>query len=332
MRRTSTWLNGDDMAAAGRRARRPRRRRARRATRSDVVAAAVRDAVVEPLLDRRCRAGRRTTSTAGRSARSGATRTAARGSRGVAGPHRGDRDDRLELQLDGHERRRRRDDLRGHEREVAWRDRASSAIPAEDVVRLAAGQMSMPAYSGGTGCTRKPELGDDAEVAAAAAQAPHQVGVAVVVDLATEPSARTIWAPTRLSQASPWRRDSQPMPPPRVSPATPVWEISPPGLARPCCCVAASYSPQSRPGCGAGDAAGSGSTSTPLHRRRGRSSPRPRTRRGPGCCGPRRAPRSRGRTRWPCATAAATSAAVRQRAMSAGKRSTVPFQTCRASS
>ena len=65
----------------------------------------------------------------------------------------------------------------------------------------------------------------------------------------TSPSAVTISAAIRLSQDSPYLRWSQPMPPPRVNPATPVVEIRPPVVASPCSAVAASRSAQVAPGC-----------------------------------------------------------------------------------
>jgi len=57
------------------------------------------------------------------------------------------------------------------------------------------------------------------------------------------PSAVTSSAPVRLSQVAPNRRASQPIPPPRVSPASPVWLTMPAVTARPCRWVAASNSP-----------------------------------------------------------------------------------------
>jgi hypothetical protein len=47
---------------------------------------------------------------------------------------------------------------------------------------------------------------------------------------------------------SPKGRCSQPIPPPRVKPATPVVETIPPVTASPACWVCASSSPHSRPG------------------------------------------------------------------------------------
>ena len=52
------------------------------------------------------------------------------------------------------------------------------------------------------------------------------------------PSAVTTSAASRLSQVRPYLRISQPMPPPSVRPAMPVWEICPPVTARPWAWVA----------------------------------------------------------------------------------------------
>ena len=60
-------------------------------------------------------------------------------------------------------------------------------------------------------------------------------------------SAVTTSAATRLSQESPAFFVSQPMPPPSVSPAMPVWLMNPPGVASPCAWVAASTSAQVAP-------------------------------------------------------------------------------------
>ena len=73
----------------------------------------------------------------------------------------------------------------------------------------------------------------DPEVAAAAAQAPQQLGVLLTRSGTSRPSAVTTSAATRLSQASPNLRIVQPMPPPSVNPATPVVETSPPVVASP---------------------------------------------------------------------------------------------------
>ena len=82
------------------------------------------------------------------------------------------------------------------------------------------------------------ERGDDAEVAAAAANGPEQV--AVLLGLATTklPSASTTSAASRLSMVRPYLRVRCPMPPPSVSPPTPVVEMMPDGTASPNACVA----------------------------------------------------------------------------------------------
>src|SRR5215472_7143279 len=61
------------------------------------------------------------------------------------------------------------------------------------------------------------------------------------------PSAVTTSADRRLSQLRPCFPCSQPSPPPRVSPAIPVVETTPPVLARPKACVSRLYSPQVSP-------------------------------------------------------------------------------------
>ena len=61
------------------------------------------------------------------------------------------------------------------------------------------------------------------------------------------PSASTSSASSRLSIASPYLRVRWPMPPPSVSPPTPVVEMIPLGVARPCSPVTGSTSPQVAP-------------------------------------------------------------------------------------
>ena len=77
------------------------------------------------------------------------------------------------------------------------------------------------------------EGGDDAEVAAAAAQRPEEVLVRSALAVTKEPSASTTSALNRLSIVSPCLRVRWPRPPPRVSPPTPVVEMIPAGVARP---------------------------------------------------------------------------------------------------
>ena len=92
------------------------------------------------------------------------------------------------------------------------------------------------------------ELRDDAEVAAAAAQAPEQVGVLALAGVHEAPVGGDHVGATRLSQARPCLRISQPIPPPSVKPATPVVDTSPPVVASACACVSWSTSPQTAPG------------------------------------------------------------------------------------
>ena len=63
------------------------------------------------------------------------------------------------------------------------------------------------------------------------------------------PSAVTTSAPTRLSQVRPCLRSSQPMPPPRVKPPSPVVETRPPVTASPNAWVSWSKSAQVAPPC-----------------------------------------------------------------------------------
>ena len=147
----------------------------------------------------------------------------------------------------------------------------------------------------------------------------------------SRPSAVTTSAPTRLSHASPCLRISEPMPPPRVSPATPVEEMRPPVVARPCACVSWSTSAHTAP------------PPTVARRPPGRharhssptdrSPPRGRRSRSRRCCGRRRGPRSPGGCCGQSAAEAITSAAPEQRITTAGGcRHRAPFQIFDASS
>ena len=62
----------------------------------------------------------------------------------------------------------------------------------------------------------------------------------------TEPSAQTTVAERRLSMVSPYLRRTQPSPPPRVRPPTPVSDTTPPGTTSPNACVSRSTSPRPR--------------------------------------------------------------------------------------
>jgi hypothetical protein len=116
----------------------------------------------------------------------------------------------------------------------------------------------------------------------------------------------------------------QPIPPPSVSPATPVLEISLPVLARPCSAVAASKSAQMAPGCTIATRR-SASTATPRSADRSMTTPPSQLDSAATLWLPARTangtPASRVR-----AMAAATSSTVRQRAISPGLAVTAPFQ------
>ena len=108
--------------------------------------------------------------------------------------------------------------------------------------------MSVPAKTSGSkrvGAER--EGRDDPEVAAAAAQAPEQVRVLGGARRTCSPLARTTSAETRLSIVRPYRRVSQPTPPPSVRPAMPVPDTTPIGTASANGSVARSMSPSVAP-------------------------------------------------------------------------------------
>ena len=91
----------------------------------------------------------------------------------------------------------------------------------------------------------QPELEprDHAEVAAAALERPEEVGVLGGARAHDADPSRSRPRPlSRLSTVMPYLRLSQPKPPPSVSPAIPVVELMPTGVARPWACVAASRS------------------------------------------------------------------------------------------
>ena len=125
-------------------------------------------------------------------------------------------------------------------------------------------------------------------------------------------------------------REVQPKPPPSVSPAMPVVELIPIGTASPWACVAASTSASVAPGSTRAVRA-SGSTLTARICERSSSIAASATARPAIWCPPLRTPRSRS---WSRAkrTAATTSAAFAARTTSAGRRSTIAFQSVRASS
>ena len=146
----------------------------------------------------------------------------------------------------------------------------------------------------------------------------------------TRPSAATSSTSSRLSQASPHSRSSQPEPPPSVRPATPVDETRPPVVASPCGCVARSKSLQVAPPPTVAVFA-SGSTSTLFMRRMSMTSP-PSTVLAPATLWPPERIATSRPLACAWASAAWTSATDSHWAMSAGRRSIMALKIERASS
>ena len=155
-------------------------------------------------------------------------------------------------------------------------------------------------------------------------------GLSSALAVTRSPSAVTTSAESRLSHAGPCLRAIHPSPPPRVRPATPVSETLPVGVARPKACVARSTSPSSAPGLTRAVRA-RGSTSTVRWAERSTTTPPSHTALPATLWPPLRTASGR-----PCSrakrTAATTSPWCAHRAMRAGRRSTMPFQTRRADS
>ena len=86
------------------------------------------------------------------------------------------------------------------------------------------------------------ERGHDAEVAAAAAQRPEQLGVLVLARMDPLAGRRDELDRGEGVAGQAVARSSQPEPPPSVSPATPVLETRPPVVASPYACVRRSNS------------------------------------------------------------------------------------------
>ena len=91
--------------------------------------------------------------------------------------------------------------------------------------------------------------------------------------VSSRPSVVTTSTSRRLSIVIPCLRISQPMPPLSVRPAMPTAATSPPGVASPCSCAPALYSPQVRPA-SADATRRSGSTSSRFIAERSTTSPR----------------------------------------------------------
>ncbi len=146
----------------------------------------------------------------------------------------------------------------------------------------------------------------------------------------TSPLAVTSSNETTLSQDRPCSRASQPMPPPRVRPPTPVCETLPAVVARSCGWVAASSAPSRAPPWTHARRR-SGSTRTPPIGVRSIIRPPWGTASPTTLCPPQRTPIS-SPSRRAIATASTTSRVSRQRTIIAGRRSTMAFHTARASS
>ena len=139
------------------------------------------------------------------------------------------------------------------------------------------------------------ELRDDPEVAAAAAHAPERSAFSSALALTNSPSAVTRSTETSWSTDNPCLRMIQPIPPPSVSPATPVCVTMPDGTASPNACVSRSSSPSRTPACTRAVRC-SGSTRTPSSVT-GRSSARRLRPTDPGTSARRSAPKPAGRSR-----------------------------------
>ena len=95
----------------------------------------------------------------------------------------------------------------------------------------------------------KDELGRDAEVRASPCSAQNSSGFSESLAVTVSPPAVSRVTESRLAQARPYLRSSQPEPPPRVSPATPVVETRPPVAISSCGWVARSKSLHTAPPC-----------------------------------------------------------------------------------
>ena len=134
----------------------------------------------------------------------------------------------------------------------------------------------------------------------------------------------------RLSMVSPNLRVVQPKPPPSVRPATPVVELMPSGVARPNACASLSKSASVAPG-STRAVRDAGSTWTDFISERSISRPPSQTALPAMLWPPPRTARRSFSSRANL-TALMTSAAPRQRATKAGRRSIIAFQIVRAAS
>ena len=113
----------------------------------------------------------------------------------------------------------------------------------------------MPAStSGPTGCSVSSSAVTTPKLPPPPRSAHSSSGFSVAEARTRSPSAVTSSAASRLSQARPCLRSSQPEPPPSVRPATPVLDTRPPVVASPCSWVARSTCAHVAPPPIAGDA------------------------------------------------------------------------------
>ena len=153
------------------------------------------------------------------------------GRAGVAGA---DHHDRLAVHVLGQERQRRREPQVEDRRQLVGRRGDELAVEAQHLAGVLERVEDRPGQHDRPDRVQPVlERGDDAEVAAAAADAPEQVGVLSSLAVTSSPSAVTRSTESRLSTVAPCLRMSQPMPPPSVRPAIPVWVTIPPTVASP---------------------------------------------------------------------------------------------------
>src|SRR6185436_15035252 len=99
-----------------------------------------------------------------------------------------------------------------------------------------------PVTIGPTGCTLNSNDEATPKLPPPPRRAQKRSAFSLLLAVTTRPSAVTSSTLRRLSTAMPYLPMSHPRPPPRVRPATPVDEITPPVLASPCSCVSRLYS------------------------------------------------------------------------------------------
>jgi hypothetical protein len=174
----------------------------------------------------------------------------------------------------------------------------------------------MPPSTGPTGCRRYSNEVTTPKLCPAPRMAQNRSSCCVALAVRRTPSAVTISTASRLSMAKPYLLLSQLCPPPRVSAAMPVVETVPTGVARPKACVSRSNSPPSTPG-SARTVRAMGSTRMLFMRDKSSIRPPSQTALPAILCPPPRIETRRSCARANC-TAAMTSAAPAQRAISAG--------------